>query len=88
MATSPRQRSSPPAPEPPRMPGRKNPEPTEQEKEQGYRLQQRRSQGDSVVGDEAEFLEGKGAAGEVKDRREQVRGSKEGLLHEKDSHRE
>lgn len=52
------------------MPGRKNPKPTENEQEHEYHLAQRRGHGDTVVGEEAEFLEEKGAPAEVEARRE------------------
>ncbi|HET6405363.1 MAG TPA: hypothetical protein VFH78_12015 [Candidatus Thermoplasmatota archaeon] len=52
------------------MPGRKNPEPTEQEREREYMLAQKRGYGESVVGDEGKELEGKGAVGKVEQRRE------------------
>lgn len=60
------------------MGGRKNPKPTENEKEHEYVLHQKVSHGDQVVGDRAEFLEDKGAVGEVKARREAWLAAREG----------
>lgn len=50
--------------------GRKQPPTTEREKEREYRLQQKRGRGDSVVGDEAGFLDEVGAPAEVAKERE------------------
>lgn len=55
------------------MPGRKNPKPSEAERDRDYRMQQKRGSGDTVQGDEATFLdlEEQGEAGEVKRKREE-----------------
>lgn len=50
------------------MPGRKNPEPSEPEQTREYRLMQKRSYGDSVVGEQK--VEDRGGAGEVARQRE------------------
>lgn len=52
------------------MPGRKRREMTEAEKEWEYRQAQRRGRGDHVVGEQAEFLEDRGDAADVRRRRE------------------
>lgn len=53
------------------MPGRKNPNMTESERDREYRLAQKRGYGESVVGDRGERIEGKGAVGEVEQERDE-----------------
>lgn len=50
-------------------------ETTESEREQAYHDEQRRGRGEKLQGDEAEFLEEAGEAGEVKKEREERGGS-------------
>ena len=52
------------------MPGRKQPEPTEEERTRDYRRMQKRGFGDKVFGEEAAWLDEQGAAGEVARERE------------------
>lgn len=59
------------------MSGRKNPEPTEAEREREYWLQQKRGHGQKVVGDEAESLDAMGQPAEVAKEREQWKKSHE-----------
>ena len=55
---------------PPRMPGRRNPEPTEQERDREYRMHEKREGGEKVAGAEADFLDEMGAHGQVAGERE------------------
>lgn len=52
------------------MPGRKQPEPTESEDDHEYAMGSKREGGTKIVGDQAGFLEDRGARGRVKARRE------------------
>lgn len=53
------------------MGGRKNPEPSENEKEREYYKFEKRQVGDKVVGEGGEDLDEKGAVGEVREKRRQ-----------------
>lgn len=70
------------------MSGRKNPKPTESEKEHEYVMAQKRGFGDTVVGEGGEFLDEEGAVGEVRRRREGYREFRDEIPHGKDSRKE
>lgn len=53
------------------MPGRKNPERTESEKEHEYHQYERRGKGEEIQGDLGEDLPDKGGMGEVRRRRQE-----------------
>lgn len=57
------------------MPGRKQPKRTESERDRLYRISEKRSHGDHVVGERAEDIEDKGAVAEV--RRERAKWAEE-----------
>jgi len=59
------------------MPGRKQPETTEPEKDREYRLYSKREAGESLQGDLGAGLDAKGAHGEVKAQREARAGNPE-----------
>lgn len=52
------------------MPGRKNPEPNESEKTREYLRHNLRERGENLQGDLGAELDGRGAHGEIKARRE------------------